>query len=67
MNKEELCLEMKRISDAMATLESKLPYEYAQHTDRQMFLAQVRQWIYSNRIAFGSIRESVKDPRNWAE
>ena len=67
ITKQELLKELKCISDKMGKLESRLPYEYAQADADHAFLAQIRQNIYSNRIAFGSIRETVKDPRNWLD
>jgi hypothetical protein len=67
ITKQELIKEMKCISDRMGKLESRLPYEYAQADADHAFLAQVRQYIYSNRISFGAIRETVKDPRNWSD
>jgi hypothetical protein len=67
ITKQELLKELKCISDKMGKLESRLPYEYAQHTADLAFLADIRQHIYSNRVSFGSIRETVKDPRNWED
>jgi hypothetical protein len=67
ITKQELLKELKCISDKMGKLESRLPYEYAQHTADLAFLAEIRQNIYSNRISFGAIRETVKDPRNWED
>jgi hypothetical protein len=65
MNKEQLCERLKYISDCMAKLESELPYDYEQHCPDMQFLANVRQYIYTSRRTFGSIRETVKDERNW--
>ena len=66
MEKQELVDRLKYISDTMAKLESDLPYTYEQHDPDMAFLADVRQMIYAARVRFGSIRETVKDPRNWS-
>ncbi len=67
MDKQELSDELKRISDELAGVESRLPYDYEQHDSDRAFLAQVRQRIYSVRCSLGSVRETVKDPRNWSD
>lgn len=67
MNKQELLAELKKISDMMDAVEHQLPYDYQQHDPDLAFLAQVRQQIYSVRCGLGGIRESIKDPRNWAK
>ena len=66
MNKQELCDQLKAISDSIAKLESTLPYDYEQHDPDKEFLAEIRQSIYVVRRQLGNVRESVKDPRNWA-
>lgn len=67
MNKQELLAELKKISDMMDAVEHQLPYDYNQHDPDHAFLAQVRQRIYSTRCSLGSIRETIKDPRNWVK
>jgi len=67
MDKQELLDELKRISAELADVESRLPYDYQQHDHDHAFLAQVRQQIYSVRRSLGSVRETVKDPRNWSD
>ena len=66
MDKQELCDQLKAISDSIAKLESTLPYDYEQHDPDNAFLAEIRQSIYVVRRQLGNVRESVKDPRNWA-
>lgn len=67
MNKQELLIELKIVSDHLDGIEHQLPYDYEQHDPDQAFLAQIRQRIYSLRCSLGSIRETIKDPRNWKE
>lgn len=65
MDKQELLIELKNASDLLDYVEHQLPYDYDQHDPDHAFLAQVRQRIYSVRCSLGSIRETIKDPRNW--
>ena len=67
MNKAELLAELKKASDLLDSIEHQLPYDYEQHDPDHAFLAQVRQHIYSVRCGLGSIREAIKDPRNWSD
>ena len=67
MDKQELIEELKRISAEIAAVESRLPYDYEQHDPYNAFLAQIRQRIYSVRCSLGSIRETLKDPRNCSD
>ena len=67
MDKQELLDDLKRISAELAEVESRLPYDYEQHDHEHAFLAQVRQQIYSVRCSLGSVRETLKDPRNWSD
>lgn len=65
MNKQEILGRLKAVSDQLDAIEHQLPYDYQQHDPDNAFLAQVRQRIYSVRCSLGSIRETIKDPRNW--
>lgn len=67
MTKEELCAELKRVSDILDGVEHRLPYEYEQLDPEQAFLADIRQRIYAIRCQLGSVRMSIKDPRNWSQ
>lgn len=65
MKRKELCERLKCISDKMMSLESELPYDYEQHDPDMAFMAEIRQHIYVVRRSLGSVRETVKDDRNW--
>jgi len=67
MDKQELLSELKRASDMLDGIEHRLPYDYEQHDPDKAFLAQIRQQIYSIRWSLGSVRETIKDPRNWVK
>lgn len=67
MTKEELCAELKRASDILDGVEHRLPYEYVQNDPDDEFLAQIRQQVYRVRCQLGSVRATLKDPRNWSQ
>lgn len=67
MHKRELLDKLKIVSDAIDSIEHQLPYDYQQHDPDKSFLAQIRQQLYSIRCGLGGVRETIKDPRNWAK